>query len=232
MSQDASKEVLNIQFTHIFRCLLIAPSGTGKSETLLSILKNKETLFSEKYDYICYFYPVDGMSPIRKDYLKQLTRHIPTLEVYEGLPQCGEVLPQAGTKLFLLDDLYYDAINSYDFMSFCIQGSHQSNTSFFLTCQNLYQNSKYKSSIFRQMTDFIIWPFPGDQSMLGYLSSQLHGDRKFLPQCMEWLKNHIENPHERYLWICMNIADQSPEAYRVRANFVRQNPLYLMQKKN
>ena len=224
MEVTAKEEILEFKFTHIFRCLLIAPSGSGKSQTILNIMKRMGSFFTQKYDFICYFYPMHSMSPTRKMYIKELLKHIPSLEVYEGLPLCSDVLPQSGSKLFLLDDLYYEAIDSNDFMNFCIQGSHQSDTSFFLTCQNLYQNSKYKASIFRQITDFIIWPFVGDHSMLAYLSSQLQGDRKFLPACMEWIKKNIANPHERYLWIALNIADNTDDKYRIRANFINNDP--------
>ena len=61
-----------------------------------------------------------------------------------------------------------------------IQGLHQSNTSFFMTCQNLDQNTRYKSFIMRQMNDFIIWPYIGDHPRLNYLSSQMHVDSGFL----------------------------------------------------
>ena len=223
------EEVLEFKFTHIFRCLLVGPSGTGKSNLILQIMKENKNFFNEKYDFICYFYPNKGMSPIRRKYLKELISYVPALEVYEGIPSSSDVLPHHGSKLFIYDDLYYQAVNDYDFMDFCIQGSHQSNTSFFMTCQNLYQNSKYKSSIIRQMTDFIIWPYIGDQTTLSYLSSQLQGDRKFLPSCMTWLKNNIENPFERYLWLSFNIADRTPECYRIRSNFIKANPVIVFQ---
>ena len=229
---DVKKEDdLQFKFCHIFRCLLVGPSGTGKSQTLLNILKEKDKYFTTTYDFICYFYPVNGMSPIRREYIKNLVKIVPEVEVYEGLPKCSEVLPHLGSKLFVFDDLYYDAIESQDFMSFAIQGSHQSNTSFFLTTQNLYQNSKYKSSIIRQITDFIVWPFVGDHSTLSYLSQQLHGDRKTLPECMEWIKKNVDNPFERCIWICLNIADKTPEKYKIRANFLKNDPTIVFQKK-
>ena len=164
--ENVTKEKLKLQFTHIFRCLLVGPSGTGKSETIKHILKENQKFFTEKYDFICYFYPNQGLSPMRRKYLKELISLVPKLEVYEGIPKCSDVLPHRGSKLFILEDLYYQALNDFDFMEFCIQGSHQSNTSFFMTCQNLYQNSRYKSSIIRQMTDFIIWPYIGDHATL------------------------------------------------------------------
>ena len=232
MEETPEKKEFDFKFHHIFRCLLVEPSGTGKSELLLKILKDNKRFFNEKFDFICYFYPANGMSPIRKKYLKELIGYVPKLEVYEGIPKCSEVLPHKGSKLFLFEDLYYQALADFDFMEFCIQGSHQSNTSFFMTCQNIYQSSKYKSSIIRQMTDFIIWPYIGDQGTLTYLSNQLLGDRKFLPFCMNWLKNNVSVPYERYIWISVNITDPTPECYRVRSNFVKANPLIIFENKN
>ena len=82
------------------------------------------------------------------------------------------------------------------------------------------------------MTDFIIWPYIGDHATLNYLSSQIHGDRGFLPSCMKWLKKNIKNPYERYIWISLNISDKTPEEYRIRANFVKENPIIIFQSKD
>ena len=221
---------LSFTFTHIFRCLLVGPSSSGKSTLLLKIFKNMHNFLPQKYELIVYCYPARGMTEIRKQYVSELEKFVPELETHEGLPSNEDIMNAEGLKLLIIDDLYYEAVNSFDFMNFCIHGSHMSNTSFFMTCQNLYINSKYKSTIIRQITDFIIYPFVGDHLMLSHLSKQLTGDSKFLPRCMEWLKENFKDPYERVIWLNLNVANKTmPDQFRIRSNFLS-SPIIAFQK--
>ena len=70
----------------------------------------------------------------------------------------------------------------------------------------------------------------GDHTTLSYLSQQLHGNRKFLPECMEWMKKNIDNPFERCIWVSLNIADKTNEKYKIRGNFINKDPTIVFQK--
>ena len=236
-SQCASMETLSnpVKFTltHPFRCLVSGSTGAGKSTLVLEMFRNYDSFFDVEFDHVIYFHPEEEatMTESRKSYIGKLEEAAPNLIVVEGLPKTEEVLDTPGKKLLVIDDLFYHAANSFDFLMMAIHVSRHSSTSFILTSQNLYFPSKYRVTLTRQISDYILFPGLVDKSVLHSLSKQLFDDRKFLAECTEWLKKRFKYQYQRCIWIDLNVLNQSMEDdLRVRANIVARNPLIVFQK--
>ena len=171
------------------------------------------------------------MTESRQNYIHQLRNIFPNLEIQEDLPKLDHILRTDGKKLLIIDDLYFEAINSKEFLNLTIHGSSHGNCSYFLTTQNIFHQGKYQKSIQRQWTDVFTFPGLGDYQVLGFLSKQIFNDRSFLMDCVKWLKKNFKKQYERCLWISMNVQQHDMEDdFRVRANFLSKPVLLFKQK--
>ena len=224
-----TEEAAAFKFTLPCRVILSGPSMSGKSSMMLEFMKNYDTFFDKKFDYIIYFYPEqEGLASSRNAYISQLKEHVPDLIAIEGVPSMGKIAQLEGSKCLFLDDMFQILADSKDFVQLCTAGSHHANISFFVTTQNLYWSSQHRVTILRQMTDLIIFPGILDKSVLHTLSRQLFEDRQFLVHCFEWLHKYFKPQFRRALWIDMNCLNYDmDDSMRVRGNFVQRNPLIL-----
>ena len=116
-----------------FRALVQGPSSSGKSTLILNILKNKEKMFPGYiFDKVAYCYPENAMTDSRQNYVAELEKIFPQIETHEGMPSSKDVLKATGKKLLIIDDLYMDAANSYDFQQILLHGSHHNDCSLFI----------------------------------------------------------------------------------------------------
>ena len=214
---------LDLKFKLPFRTLVHGPTCVGKSRLILNIIKQYDKFFNKRFDHVGYFYPVGGMTESRREYIDQLREHIGHLEIQEGLPKTEDVLKADGEKLLFIEDLYFEASNSYDFLQLMIHGSHHANTSFFITTQNLYFQGKYQKSLMRNYSDFILFAGLSDYQILKILSRQIFDDKDFLANCMKWLKKRFQHQYERYIWVHLHMRTDSEheDQFRVRANFLK-----------
>ena len=222
---------LDLRFKLPFRCLVQGSTCAGKSTLILNIIKQFDRFFPKKFDHTAYFYPVNGLTDSRKKYIEDLREHLEYLEIQEGLPKTSDMLAVFGTKMIIIDDLYFEASQSYDFLQLLIHGSHHGNTSLFITTQNLYFQGKYQKSLMRQYSDYLIFGGLSDYQLLKFLSKQIFDDKDFLVNCMKWLKTQFKYQYERYVWINLHMQTNSEEEdkFRVRANFLK-TPIILQSK--
>ena len=214
---------LDLKFKLPFRALLQGATGAGKSSLILNIVKQYDKFFNKKFQNIAYFYPINGLTESRRKYIEELREYLGHLEIQEGLPNINDVLKAEGETLLFIEDLYFEASNSYDFLQLVIHGSHHANTSFFITTQNLYFQGKYQKTLMRNYSDFILFGGFSDYQVLKFLSRQLFDDKDFLANCMKWLKKNFKHQYERYLWIHLHLQNNSEheDQFRVRANFLK-----------
>ena len=225
---------IKFQFEHVFRCLVVGPSNAGKSTLILQILQNSDRFFSRKFDHVIYFVPHGSMTSDREKYVDKLRECVPHLEVVEGLPDSKRIMLLDGHKLLYIDDLFYSACNSYDFMNLAVMASHHGNASLFLTSQNLYFPSRFRMTIQRQFNHWIIFSMISDRGMLANLSKQLLDKRDFLPKCMDWFKGQdmFKASYLRYVWIDLNSSNVNmPDELRIRTNIIG-GPMIIFQDKN
>ena len=222
---------IRFQFDHVFRCLVVGPSNAGKSTLILQILRNSDKFFTRKFDHVIYFIPYESMTADRETYVQKLRECVPNLEVIEGLPDSKRIMSLDGHKLLYIDDLFYSACNSYDFMNLAVMASHHGNASLFLTSQNLYFPSRFRMTIQRQFNHWIIFSMISDRAMLANLSKQLLDKRDFLPKCMDWFRdqNLFKASYLRYVWIDLNSSNvHMPDELRIRTNIIR-GPIIILQ---
>ena len=224
-------EKVQFKFESVFRCLVVGPSNAGKSTLILEIFRNSEKNFSRTFDHVIYFIPSESLTSDRQEYIDKLRECVPHLEVVEGLPDSKTILALSGHKILYIDDLFYSACDSFDFMNLAVMASHHGNASLFLTSQNLYFPSRFRMTIQRQFNHWIIFSMISDRTMLANLSKQLLDKRDFLPKCMDWFKSQdmFKPSYSRYVWIDLNSSNSDmPDELRVRTNIIK-GPMVIFQ---
>ena len=93
---------LDLKFKLPFRCIVQGSTCTGKSTLILNALKQFDRFFPEKFDYVAYFYPVNGLTESRQKYVEELRDVLDYLEIQEGLPRIEDVLRCRGNKLLIV----------------------------------------------------------------------------------------------------------------------------------
>ena len=226
-----AQQSASFKFVLPCRVIISGPSLCGKSQLILDIFKNYDRFFSEKFDYVIYYYPEqDGLIEARQAYIRQLKEYVPDLVTVEGLPSTSRIARLDGTKAIILDDLFQQLADHQDFVNLCTAGSHHANISFFLTTQNIYWPGRHRVTIMRQCSDLILFPGILDKSILYTLGRQLFENRHFLVHCFDWLKKYFKKQYLRVLWIDLNVLNYDIEDnMRVRGNFIDRNPMILFE---
>lgn len=215
-----------------FRLLVTGPTCCGKSRFIAKLLEAKHRLFDKEYDFIGYYYPVNGMTRSRRDYIENLKSHTPDLVAEEGLPSIEEMIVDEDDeaddgsgkqRLIILDDLYAKIVNNAEFQELMEIHSHHSNISVIVTAQNVFQRGKNSTSIMRNYSDIVIFDSKVQRDAISILSRQLFPGRKsWLVDCMDWLRENVSHPVDRYIWIDNHPMAATPESLRVRSRIIPQ----------
>ena len=106
----------DLLFPNPTRCVLIAPSGAGKSTAILNCLRYRDYLFAQKFTKVIYVNPnVQNFLPLDEGYLQTMRDILSPIEfvVKHEIPSLEEVLShiqEDNSHLFcLFDDMNEEA---------------------------------------------------------------------------------------------------------------------------
>ena len=210
--QDTRKPPLDLRFETPANFLLLGPTGSGKTNWLLSLLKNNESHFKNKIHHLIYFYADE-------DATHSKFKAIPGLNVifHKGAPNTLEDVkdmllqfPKEECKAVVFDDLYND-LKKYMTTLFTVTSSHQ-NACFFLLGQTIFKDATLR--ILSQNAKYlIIFKNPRDKSVYTTLGSQVAPGKASL------LKRAIEMATERpYGYIVLDFHNSQHDFLRFRSN--------------
>lgn len=204
-----------------FRALVCGPSSCGKSELILSLLENHESVFNVDFKYIFYFYPQNALTESRKIYVDKMRKIFPNLQTVEGVPEVSNMATVPGHKLMILDDMYEALTRNKNMLETMILGSHHSNWSVIVTSQSYFMQNIYAKTFIRNFTDQIIFDSKSERQSFEIISRQMFPHLKhFLPNIMQWMRKNIKNPYDRYVWIDCHPNNEIDELYRIRTGIV------------
>lgn len=113
--------------------------------------------------------------------------------------------------------MFLSLINNEAFANVVTTVSRHSDTSLIITCQDVFQQGKYKTTIAKNCTDIVLFYSKGNKKTISTYSEQLLPKKgNFLTSCMSWMEANIRNPRERYLVIDSNLESPMSEAFQVR----------------
>ena len=217
-----------------FKLMLCGFSGQGKTEWIISLLKNASKMMVDSFQEVIYCIPINcGHLPSVKHTIDKMKEIHENLTVYEGLLIEVESIfkPNKDSDhcLIIYDDLYTEIINSRPFSHFVIHGSRHHNTSLIVTTQNYFESSKYALTVRRQFTYLALFFPPADRQMLLTLGRILFpGNSNCLMNCFKKLLPHTTTPFDHYILIDINPKSPLPYGMRLRANVFSQTPYFFI----
>lgn len=210
-----------LQITQPFRMLVAGPSSSGKSELIRECVNDPRLIAPT--DHTRYYYPEHTLTKSREEYVQKIRENgIKNLEIFEGLPDTSELNALEGTKLIIIDDMFYNFVNSAEMKDLMVVHSHHSNISVIVTSQNYFSQGKYSKTMSRNMTDLIMFDSKTDRLPFEIVSRQLFPcATRFLPRVMAWLRENVPVTYGRYIYIDCHPNSQLPETLRVRTNITQ-----------
>ena len=119
-------------FESPFTAIISGASGTGKTEWIKKLLKNKDAMINEPPQHILYCY-----GEINPEILK--LKH-DGIEIFHGVPTRDDIAKREKNLLLILDDLISD-IDPKFLEILYIRGSHHWNVSVITVTQNLFDKN-------------------------------------------------------------------------------------------
>lgn len=211
------------QLPQPFRLLVAGPSSCGKSELIRECVTDSSLV--ARTDHARYYCPENTLTSSRLQYVEKIrTGGLRHLEAFEGLPDVSELQSLEGSKLIIIDDMFYNFVNSSEMNDLMVVHSHHADVSVVVTAQNYFSKGKYANTMKRNMTDLILFDSKPDRLPFETVSRQLFpGEIRFLPKIMDWLRANITMSFGRYIYIDCHPSSQLPEELRVRTNIVKRD---------
>jgi GTPase SAR1 family protein len=122
--------------------MICGPTGSGKTEWVKRLLYNLDSMYSSNpIKEVIYCFGVWQKT------FEVLERELSFITFHEGLPD-PEYLKNSGVhRLFVLDDLLQECVDSPDIRKIFTQGCHHNNLSVIFISQNLFQQGKNARTI-------------------------------------------------------------------------------------
>ncbi len=167
---------MDLTFKTPFTALAIGPSSSGKTQFLLSLLREKHKLITPCPKHIFLFY--QEIQPaysqlVSERLISHMHRGIPN---YEDLRDMVRSYKDDGGSLLIMDDALMD-MDSADMQSWFIQGSHHSNASVICVSQQLFFQSKHYRTLSINASYLILFRNVRESRQIQTLASQVSAQR-------------------------------------------------------
>ena len=202
------------KFLHPFRCIVAAPSQSGKTHLVCTILKHIDQLIdtTTPIQKIIWYYAV-----WQQDYdqlLIDMTRLHPAinLEFQQGLPpqDYADRFKDRIPRLIILDDLM-TAVNNTISELFSL-GSHHLNLSLFYLTQNLYSKNKHTRDLNLNSTYLILFKNIRDSSQIQHIARQIYPNQgRFLVDAYKDAVNAAP-----YAFLLIDLHPRTVDQLRIR----------------
>lgn len=153
--------------------LLNAQSQSGKTYTMIKILRNLEYLYGRdvSFSHIVWFYgSKESLAAIPSDLRMRM-------KFVHGVPESlTPFLALPGNKIFIFDDVFVDAFNSKEVANLVTRGVHHNSVTVFVCSQATFSKDKFARLINLQAHYILQWPNARDYNEFRYLSQQLMPD--------------------------------------------------------
>jgi len=138
----------DLKFQCPFAMSVTGPSQSGKSEFIVQLLTNKETLISAKFEKIFYCTP-ESLFVRPNDIFERLQAVCSNIQHVAGLPDYRKLslTQDKQHKLLIIDDLMNEFLSSHLMVQLLSVDVHHFNISCIFTLQNFYAPSRFGTTL-------------------------------------------------------------------------------------
>lgn len=185
---------------HPFTCLVSGPTGCGKTNFTLRLIKHSSVIIDPAPEKILWCYGVyqNGFNSIEG------------VEFHEGLPDLARFDGSQRT-LLILDDLMHETDDRVTKIFTKI--SHHSDVSVLYLTQNLFYGGKQNRTIGLNAHFLVLFKNPRDATQITCLARQMHPTKSSF--MVEAFKDATEKP---FSYLLVDLKADTEEKYRLRAN--------------
>lgn len=200
------------RFTVPFSCLIVGPSGSGKSFFVKNVLENCEHVMNAKHDNIVWIYSC--FQPM----YKELQRMNKDIKFIKGLPDSFEdedLFPPEQKHLIILDDVIFQASDHPEVVKIFTQYRHHRNMSVMMLSQNVFHQGKYSRTISLNSNYLVLFKNPRDKTQVKILSHQMFPSQKAF--FLESYEDAVKDPHG---YLIVDFTPGCPDQYRLRSGIL------------
>ena len=191
---------MSLTWRHPFTCLVSGPTGSGKTEFTLRLLRHANRVIDPPPERILWCYGA----------YQETFKTIEGVEFHEGMPDLSEFDGKKRT-LLILDDLMHETDDRVTKIFTKI--SHHSNTSVLYLTQNLFYGGKQNRTIALNAHYMVIFKNPRDATQITYLARQMFpGKSAFMTDAF---KDATKKP---FSYLLIDLKADTEEKQRLRAN--------------
>lgn len=189
------------RWKHPFTCIVAGPTGSGKTQFVITFVERAEEMMQPPPQKILWFY-----GEWQEAYLGVQS---PTVEFVEGLPN-EERLDPTRVNLIIIDDLLAET-NSKVTKLFT-KGSHHRNTSVIYITQNMFDKNKENRTISLNAHYMVLFKSPRDAAQVEHLARQMFPrNSKFMREAF------ADATSEPYSYLLVDLKPDTPEDLRLRS---------------
>lgn len=200
---------------HPFTSMVSGPTGSGKSNFVSRLIKNKESIFDVAFDKIIWLY--SQFQPL----YEEIQRENPTIIFTEGIPaelDDEEYINSSEKNLLVMDDLLFSANSSVKIAKLFCVGSHHRNVSIIHIIQNMFDQSKFTRTLSLNCHYLVLFKSPRDKSQISYLNRQMYPESKnFLTDA------YLQATKEPWGYLLIDLKPDTPDEVRLRSNIMGEN---------
>ena len=190
------------RLVHPFTCIISGPTGSGKTQFVLKLLKNKLELITPPPQKIFWFYG-EWQDVYRQPELKQV-------QFIEGLPK-EDLFQPSNNNLIIIDDLL--AETDARVTKLFTKGSHHRNCSVIFITQNLFDKNKEMRTINLNAHYMVLFKSPRDVSQIQHLAKQMY------PRESDYMREAFADATSKpFSYLLVDLKPNTPEEMRLRAN--------------
>ena len=209
------------QFIHPFTALVAGPTGCGKTEFIVKLIKNKDIYIHPAPNKIFYCYSIWQN---RFEELKKLNIDI---NFIHGLTDTKDIIA-VNNNLIILDDLMKETAEDDEILNLFTKGSHHNSISVLLLTQNIFNKGKHSRTISLNAHYIILFKNPRDKTQISYLSRQMY------PKQIKFLEDAYYDATEKpYGYLFIDLKQTTNDDLRIQSNIflTKEHIIYLNKKK-
>lgn len=193
--------------------MIAGPTGSGKTNLLVQILKNNLKMIEPKIQRIIYCYTRD------QDIFKCLKDVPQKVEFHEGLVDTNK-LDSKINNMIILDDLMDESEKDTNVLKLFTIDSHHKNISVFYLSQNMFSKGKNTRTISLNCHYMILLNNPRDKSQIHFLARQMFpSNPKFLIDCYEDATK-VDESSKNYGYILLDFKQTTPDCNRITTDIL------------
>lgn len=185
--------------------MICGPTGSGKTFFVKRLLENIKDMYTHNIpSQVIYCYGVWQKT------FEKLEKDLSFISFHKGLPLASELEYSTVHRLFILDDLMQECIDSPVIRKTFTEGTHHSNISVIFISQNLFQQGKNARTISLNCWYIVLFKNYRDVNQIKVLATQTGLGKKLTTAFADAVETKFGN-------LIVDLSPSGEDKYRLRS---------------